>query len=114
MDDEQGRDEGDDGDETPRGLQAGELVVEPRDHHEPDAVQERREWKQCAVGAAGDEPHDDVGAQQQAQQDRDEEHDARWDLGVRAERGDRVGSAGDQGGHDHERQLGGASAASEW
>ena len=54
-----------------------------------------------------------MGAQQHAQQDRDEEDDAGWDLGVRAERGDGVGGTGDQRRHHQQRQLGGSSAPSE-
>ena len=38
-------------------------------------------------------------------EDRHEEADARWDLGVRAERRDRVGGAGDERRHDQQRRA---------
>jgi hypothetical protein len=110
---QQGDDEGDDGDEAPGRLERGEFVVESGDHHEPDAVEQRCEREQGAVGTSGHETDDDMSAQQQAHEDRDEEHDSRGDLGIRAEGGDRVGGAGDQHSHHHEGQLRGATAPRE-
>ena len=69
LDQEQRGDERADGDDAPRRLEAGEPVVEAGDHHEADAVQERGQGEQRAVGAPGDEAHDDVGAHQQPEQD---------------------------------------------
>ena len=112
--DEQRHHECNDRNEAPRGLQAGEFVVEAGDHHEADAVQQCRQREQGAVCATCHESDDDVGAQQHAEQDRDEEDDARWDLGVRAEGGHGVRGAGDQRRHHQQRQLGRSSAASEW
>ena len=106
MDQQQRGDEHADGHDAPGGLQAGEPIVEAGDHHEADAVEQRGEGEHRAVGAAGDEAHDDVGAQQQAHEDGDEQSDARRDLGVRAERGDRVGGAGDERGHHQQREFG--------
>ena len=67
LDDDEGGDVGADGDEAPRGLQAGEAVVEPGDHHVADAVQQRGEGEQGGFGAAGQQTGGEVGQQQQAQ-----------------------------------------------
>ena len=87
------------GDQAPRGLQAGEALVEPGDHHVADAVQERDEREQRAVGAAGEQPHGDVGGADESEDDREERDDPGRDHGVGAERGDHVGDAGDHPGH---------------
>ena len=66
LDEQQRGDEHADADDAPRGLEAGQSVVEAGDHHEPDAVEQCGQGEHRAVGTACDEAHDDVGAQQQA------------------------------------------------
>ena len=60
--DDQGGDVGADADQRPRGLQAGEpFGVEAGDHHVAEAVEQRGEREQHAVGAAGEAAGGDVG-----------------------------------------------------
>ena len=106
LDEQQRGDERADGDEAPGRLEAGEPIVEAGDHHESDAVQQGGEREHHAVGTAGDQTNHDVGTHQQAEQDPDEEDDPGRDLGVRSERGDRVGRPGDQRRHDQQREFG--------
>ena len=73
MDEQQRGDEHADRHDAPGGLQAGESIVEAGDHHESDAVEQCGEREHRAVGAAHDEAHDDVGAQEQAHEDGDEQ-----------------------------------------
>jgi len=77
-------------------------------------VEQCSQRQDCAVSTASDEADGDVCAQQQGEEDADEDANAGRDLGVRAERGDRVGRAGDETDHDDQRQLGVAPPASYW
>ena len=76
LDDDQREHEGDDrrrrstSSAVPR-----ELVVEPGDHHVADAVQQRGERQQRAVGAAGQDPHGEVGDAISSQHEREERHE---------------------------------------
>ncbi len=76
LDDDQHRAEHADPQQAPQRLQTGEFVVEPRDHHETDAVQERREREQRGVGTGGELADDEVSDEHQPEQERDETEDA--------------------------------------
>ena len=86
---------------------AGEILVETGDHHVAESVEDRRQRQQRGVGALGEPTHGQVGDEQQAEQHAEERDDPRRDHGELAEAGQRVGAGGDDGRHDHERQLGG-------
>ena len=69
LDDEQGQHERPDRHQAPQ-LLCRELVVEARDHHVPDAVQQHDQREQRAVGATREDPHGDVGDADQHQHER--------------------------------------------
>ncbi len=110
LDEEQHGHERSDRDEAPDGLEAGEPVVEPGDHHVAEAVEEGGDRQQDGVGAAGEQANGDVGDHDEAEDHAQERHDAGGDDGVGAEGGRDVGGAGEQPGHDDQGQLGVASA----
>ena len=83
-------------------------IVEPGDDHVAEAVEQRDERQQRAVGALRQQAGGEVGDEQQAEHDDEERHEDRRDLGVLAERGQRVRGAGDRRGHDDKAELGAA------
>ena len=80
-------------------------VVEPGDHHVAEAVQQRDERQQRAVGARGQHAVGEVGDDQQPEHCDQERHDDRRDLRVLAERRERVGDTGDGRGHHDQAEL---------
>ena len=94
-------------DDAPRRLQPGEPVVEAGDHHVADAVEQRGERAAACRRRRGRAGGRRCGRQRAGRAGwRRRRHDPRRDLGVRAQRGERVGGAGDQRGHHHQGELG--------
>ena len=76
-------DVGGDADERPRRLQAGQVGVEAGDHHVAEAVEQRGERQQRAVGAAGETAGGEVGGDEQAEDDDEERHEVGRERGGR-------------------------------
>ena len=106
---QQGGDVGDDADERPGRLQPGEVRVDAGDEHVADAVEQRGDRQQDAVGAGCEAAGGEVGGEQQAEDDGEERHQVGRQRGGAPEGDERVGADRDERGHEHEPELGRAT-----
>ena len=90
-------------DRDPRRLEAGEALgvgpslVEPDDEHVPEAVEQTGDRQERAVGVRREPADRDVGGELQPEHHREEGPDVGGDRGVLGERGEEVGTDGDEG-----------------
>ncbi len=105
LDDHQRDHVGDDCHERPRRLQPRGAFTEPGDHDVPDAVQQRSERQDRAVGTLGQHSVREVSDHEQSEDCDRERYEDRWDHRVLPERRQRVRHAGDGRGHHDQSEL---------
>ena len=105
-DDEERPDEGGDAERRPHRLQAGKLVVEAGDEYVAEAVEQGDQRQQRAVGVRRQPPGGDVGDHQQPDDHAEEGADVGGQGGGVAQTGQQVGAHGEDGGQDHQAELG--------
>ena len=100
---------GADGHERPGRLQAREVRVDPGDHHVAEAVQERGQREERAVGAGGEHAGHQVRGDQQGEDDDEERRQVGGERGRAAEGGERACFRRDDRGEHDEPELGGTA-----
>ena len=98
--------ERDDADRAPDRLDPREVAVEARDGHEPDAVQERGERQQRAVGARSEAPHRHVRDDIQRHDAAEQQPEIRRQRRPVGQREQDVPADRDDDGEEPETQLG--------
>src|SRR5262249_8670475 len=87
-------------------LDTREVPIEPCDRDEADAVQERRERKQRAVGRRREAAHREVGEHVQAEHRAEQQVQVWWHLAVLAERDEYVAANGHRDCEQPEAEFG--------
>ncbi len=95
----------------PRGLQAGQALVEAGDHDVAQAVQEGDQRQQDGIGVGGVAAHGEVGGEEQREQHDEERPDVDRDLGHRSQAGQHIGAGRDDHGQHDQPELGVAAVA---